>query len=48
MADIDAAKFNAWVLRIFGSFEEYERSLPARIWFQTLGGKWGSTERVGR
>jgi hypothetical protein len=37
--------FDKWVLRIFGSIEAYEKSLPARLWFQNADGTWGSAQR---
>ena len=33
------------IARIFEQYADYAKSLPARVWFQTDAGTWGSKPR---
>ena len=41
---IELDDFHKWILRIFGSVEAYEKSLPARFWSHGYHG-WVSSPR---
>lgn len=44
MTDKQAEVTERWVMTIFGSWAAYNKSLPARYWFESLEG-WSSQSR---